>query len=292
MDITLSGQTLGARITGIDLGQPLSDAAFRDMLRALGAHGVLCFPRQTLTPDQLAAFGRRFGELEINVANAYHEPDHPEMMILSNIRQNGTPIGANDAGQGWHTDMSYSHDIALANILHAQHVPMRNGKPLGETQFRNMHAAYDDLPDELKHRLEGRHGDARLRQVLGHDGGEARLDAEASDGGAAREEAAGVAADFPAASDHRTVCAVCQCRLHDVHRWDGSAGERADPRLPVPPPGARRLSVRTSLGGGRRADVGQYRHRAQRRWRLHADEPRYMRRVQVMATLDYPALVA
>ena len=52
--------------------------------------------------------------------------------------------------------MSYSHDIALANILHAQQVPMRNGKPLGETQFRNMHAAYDDLPDELKHRLEGR----------------------------------------------------------------------------------------------------------------------------------------
>ena len=102
MDITPSGQTLGARITDIDLANPLPDSEFRSILRALGEHGVLCFPRQTLDNDQLAAFGRRFGELEINVANAYHEPNHPEMMILSNIKQNGKQIGANDAGQGWH----------------------------------------------------------------------------------------------------------------------------------------------------------------------------------------------
>ena len=120
MEITPSGQTLGAAVTHIDLAQPLSNDNFRGILRALGEHGVLCFPRQTLDPDQLAAFGRRFGELEINVANTYHEPNHPEMMILSNMRKGGKQIGANDAGQGWHTDMSYSHDIALANILHAQ----------------------------------------------------------------------------------------------------------------------------------------------------------------------------
>ncbi len=56
--------------------------------------------------------------------------------------------------------MSYSHDIALANILHAQHVPMRNGKPLGETQFRNMHAAYDDLPDSAEAPAGRPHRDA------------------------------------------------------------------------------------------------------------------------------------
>ena len=105
MDITRSGQTLGARITDIDLGIPLPDNEFRSILRALGEHGVLCFPRQKLDTDQLAAFGRRFGELEINVANNYHEPNHPEMMILSNMKQDGKQIGANDAGQGWHTDM-------------------------------------------------------------------------------------------------------------------------------------------------------------------------------------------
>lgn len=156
MQIIPSGATLGAQIEGIDLAQPLSDADFRTILRALGQHGVLCFPRQTLETAAFAAFGRRFGELEINVANMFHEPDFPEVMVLSNMKQDGKPVGLHDAGQGWHTDMSYSKDIALANILHCQRAPARNGKSLGETQFRNMHAAYDELPDELKHRLEGR----------------------------------------------------------------------------------------------------------------------------------------
>lgn len=157
MQITPSGQTLGARIEGIDLAQPLGDADRRTILQALGAHGVLCFPGQGFELAEFAAFGRRFGALEINVANVAHDPAFPEVMFLSNMRDaQDRPLGLNDAGQGWHTDMSYSHDIALANILHARRVPMRNGKPLGETQFRNMHAAYDDLPDSLKHRLEGR----------------------------------------------------------------------------------------------------------------------------------------
>jgi taurine dioxygenase len=157
MHIMPSGQTLGARVEDIDLAEPLSDADRRTLLRALGAHGVLCFPNQTFGTAQFAAFARRFGELEINVANLFHEPDFPDIMILSNeLRPDGKPVGLNDAGQGWHTDMSYSRDIALANVLHAQAVPMRHGKPLGETQFRNMHAAYDELPDAIRHRIEGR----------------------------------------------------------------------------------------------------------------------------------------
>jgi taurine dioxygenase len=157
MDIIPSGQTLGARVEKIDLAEPLSDIDFRDLLRALGRYGVLCFPQQTFDTTAFATFARQFGELEVNVANRFHEPDFPEIMILSNeVRPDGTPVGANDAGQGWHTDMSYSRDIALANVLHARAVPMRNGKSLGETQFRNMHAAYDELPDEIKHTIEGR----------------------------------------------------------------------------------------------------------------------------------------
>ncbi len=157
MQIIPNAGTLGARIEDIDLGRPLGDDAFRAILRALGRHGVLCFPGQTCDVPAFAAFGRRFGALEINVANTHHAPDHPEVMLLSNMRDaGGRPLGLSDAGQGWHTDMSYSRDIALANILHAQRVPRRNGKALGQTQFRDMHAAYDDLPDSLKHRLEGR----------------------------------------------------------------------------------------------------------------------------------------
>jgi taurine dioxygenase len=157
MHITPTGQALGARITGIDLARPLGDDATAALMAALGAHGVLCFPDQDLDAAALSAFGRRFGTLEVNVAGLAHDPATPEVMVLSNMKDAaGRPLGLNDAGQGWHTDMSYSHDIALANVLHARHVPLRHGKPLGETQFRNMHAAYDDLPEDLKRRLEGR----------------------------------------------------------------------------------------------------------------------------------------
>jgi len=118
MEIIPSGQTLGASVEGIDLADPLSDSEFRTLLRALGRHGVLCFPRQTLDTAAFAAFGRRFGDLEVNVANLFHEPDFPDVMILSNQSgPDGKPLGLNDAGQGWHTDMSYSRDIALANVL-------------------------------------------------------------------------------------------------------------------------------------------------------------------------------
>ena len=157
MQITPTGPALGARITGIDLACPISEAETAALLAALGAHGVLCFPDQDLDAAALAAFGRRFGTLEVNVAGVAHDPATPEVMVLSNMKDAaGRPLGLNDAGQGWHTDMSYSRDIALANVLHARHVPLRHGKPLGETQFRNMHAAYDDLPEDLKRRLEGR----------------------------------------------------------------------------------------------------------------------------------------
>jgi taurine dioxygenase len=157
MRITPNNAALGARVENIDLAQPLSAEDQRALLRALGRYGVLCFPGQDLDAPQLSAFGSRFGMLEVNVANLFHAPGHPEVMILSNRQDaEGRPAGLNDAGQGWHTDMSYSTEIALANVLHAKEVPQRDGRPLGDTQFRNMHAAYDDLPAEVVARLDGR----------------------------------------------------------------------------------------------------------------------------------------
>src|SRR5262249_13100169 len=133
VDIHPTGGVLGARITGLDLAEPLSDGEFREILRTLGAYGVLCFPKQRFETGAFARFGRMFGELEINVANQFHESGFPEVMVLSNMTRDGKPVGLADAGQGWHTDMSYSRDIALANVLHAMKVPTRNGKPLGDT---------------------------------------------------------------------------------------------------------------------------------------------------------------
>ena len=155
IDIVPTGEILGATVEGIDLARPLDRAEFRAILKALGAHGVLRFPGQLLDAAQLKAFSARFGSLEINVAGAYQEPGHPEIMILSNIVEDGKPIGARDAGQDWHTDMSYSHTIAFANVLYALQVPRRDGRPLGGTEFANMRAACAELPDELKRRLDG-----------------------------------------------------------------------------------------------------------------------------------------
>ena len=291
MDIIPSGQTLGARIIGIDLAQPLSDSDFRGILRALGGHGVLCFPNQTLTTDQLSAFGRSFGELEINVANAYHEANHPEMMILSNIMKDGKQIGANDAGQGWHTDMSYSKDIALANILHARHVPTRNGKPLGETQFRNMHAAYEDLPDTLKHKLEGRtatHDFAKFWDMMVAKPGSTRKPLTPEQRAKKPPVSQPLFLRHPITGRYVLYANVGYAMsIDDMEPVESGQildflfrhQERAD-YLYAHHWAVGDVLMWDNIGTVHNA-VGDY----------TADEPRYMRRVQVMATLDYTRLV-
>lgn len=155
LKIVPTGCTLGARVEGLDLSRPLAQAEFAQLLQALGRYGVLSYPDQHLGAADLREFSRRFGELEINVAGAYQEPGLPEVMVLSNIIENGKPIGLADAGQDWHTDMSYSKMIAFTNILYGIKIPFRDGKPLGNTEFCNMHAAYEGLPDDMKRRLDG-----------------------------------------------------------------------------------------------------------------------------------------
>ena len=293
MDIIPSGQTLGARIENVDLGTPLSDGDFRTVLRALGQHGVLCFPNQTFDTPAFSRFAKRFGDLEVNVANQYYEDGFPEIMILSNMTgPDGKPLGLNDAGQGWHTDMSYSKDIALANVLHAQEVPMRNGKPLGETQFRNMHAAYDELPDELKHKLEGRtatHDFEKFWEVMRQRPGSRRA--------ALTEE------------QKRKKPPVSQ-PLVRIHPITGRKVLYANPGYTMWIDGMDKLESGQILDylfrHQERADF-LYAHRWSKgdvlMWdnigTVHnavadylPDEHRYMRRAQVMATLDYPALAA
>jgi taurine dioxygenase len=152
--VTPTGAVLGARITGIDLAASLSCDDFALILRTLATYGVVCFPGQSLEPAAQAAFSRRFGTLEVHVSGAFQVPEHPEVMILSNMVENGRPIGLADAGQDWHTDMSFSRTIAFVNVLHAIKVPRRNGRVLGDTQFADMAAAFDDLPPALQARLE------------------------------------------------------------------------------------------------------------------------------------------
>lgn len=156
MEVIPSGKILGATVAGLDLARPLVDGDFACVRKALGEHAVLRFPKQQLTAQQLVDFSARFGRLEINIANSFQEPGLPQVMILSNIVEHGKPIGLSDAGQSWHTDMSYSKTVAFANVLYGIRIPVRGGKTLGNTEFCSMHAAYDGLPEALKQKLEGK----------------------------------------------------------------------------------------------------------------------------------------
>jgi taurine dioxygenase len=150
-----TGHALGAAVEGLDLALPMSEREFSIVLGALGQYGVLCFPSQRIDAAALKGFSGRFGGLEVNVAStSFQDATHPEVMILSNIIRDGRAVGLGDAGQDWHTDMSYSRTIAFANVLYAVEVPRRAGKPLGGTEFADMQGAYRELPDELKQRLK------------------------------------------------------------------------------------------------------------------------------------------
>jgi taurine dioxygenase len=153
MKIVPSGYTLGATVTEIDLANPLSGEAFAGILRALAHYGVLRFPDMRLTPMQLREFSRRFGSLQALRAGQVGGDGVPDVSTLSNIVRDGVPVGIPDAGQEWHTDMTYLKVVGYVNVLVAYEVPMRDGHPLGATEFADTAAAYDGLPEALKRQL-------------------------------------------------------------------------------------------------------------------------------------------
>ena len=292
MKITPSGKILGATIEGIDLAQPLSQSEFKLILRALGARGVLRFPEQRLATEDFVRFGRRFGELEINVANQFHEGGFPEVMVLSNISADGKPIGLADAGQGWHTDMSYSTEIALANVLYAIRVPMRDGRPLGDTQFRNMHAAYDDLPAQIKRRLDGRtatHDFAKFWNMMRARPGSSRAPLTT------QQRAKKPPVSQPIFRTHPiTGRMVLYCNPGYTTHIDGMADAESAELLQFlfahQEQEKYSHSHQWTEGDVLMWDNIGTVHNAVADYR--PDEPRYMRRLQIMATKDYARLAA
>jgi taurine dioxygenase len=156
LTIEPTGEVLGATVRGIDLAQPFVTRDFGRILNALGRHGVLRFPDQHLDLGALKRFSEQFGEIQ-GGGNREQDPtqEYPEIDILSNLKENGKYIGSPDAGQDWHTDMTYREVPGFVNVLYGLRVPRRDGKTLGGTEFSNMHAAYDALPAEIKTRLAG-----------------------------------------------------------------------------------------------------------------------------------------
>jgi len=156
MLIESTGAVLGATVRGVDLAQPLGEEDFGRILLGLGRYGVLRFPDQHLDLGALKCFSERFGEIQGSTTRELDRSrEYPEIDILSNLKENGKYIGSPDAGQDWHTDMTYRDVMGFVNVLYGIRIPHRDGKPLGGTEFSNMHAAYDDLPAEIKTRLAG-----------------------------------------------------------------------------------------------------------------------------------------
>ncbi|QGZ65734.1 TauD/TfdA family dioxygenase [Paraburkholderia acidisoli] len=141
---------LGAEVLGLDLAQPLSAQDFARIHRAHLDHHVLVFRDQRITPAQQVAFSRRFGPLQIHVLHQFALAGHPEVLIVSNIVENGQPIGLGDAGHFWHSDLSYKEKPSLGSFLHAQELPAEGG----DTLFANMHLAWDTLPAGLRDAVE------------------------------------------------------------------------------------------------------------------------------------------
>ncbi|HTI80128.1 MAG TPA: TauD/TfdA family dioxygenase [Acetobacteraceae bacterium] len=152
-----TGGALGAEIRGVDLAEPMDGATFAAIERAFDEHGVIFFRDQRITPPQQVAFTRRFGDIEFNIfGERWSVPGSPEIVVVSNITEDGRPIGVRRAGENWHSDMCYAPRPPRGTMLYALEVPDMFGLPLGDTEFASAAAAWDALPESLRRHLDGR----------------------------------------------------------------------------------------------------------------------------------------
>lgn len=158
IEIIPSGRALGAEVRGVDLSKPLSADDFTAIQQAWYDHIVLLFRGQKLSDDDLIRFSKHFGELDIAPASATdmagsQEKSRPEIWIISNVVENGKPIGAlGDKEAEWHTDMSYVAEPPMASVLYSLEIPSKGG----DTSFANMYKALEELPADLRAAIEGR----------------------------------------------------------------------------------------------------------------------------------------
>src|ERR1700684_424179 len=152
MTVIPSGSALGAEIQSVELSH-LSDRDFDEIHQAWLDHLVVLFRGQQLALDDLITFSRRFGELDwapVQETGRRFVDGHPEIYVVSNVIENGVPIGSLGAGEAaWHTDMSYLENPPKASMLYALEVPPAGG----DTHFSNMYRAYESLPSDLQQRV-------------------------------------------------------------------------------------------------------------------------------------------
>ena len=151
LELRKLGDRFGLEASGVDLSQPLEATQFRKIEEAFFAGQVLVFRGQKLTARQFLEFARRFGPPEPHIIDQFHHPEHADILILSNRRKDGKPIGLQDAGTYFHTDYSYLDVPARATLLYSLEVPEKGG----DTLFANQYAAYEELSLVTKARIDG-----------------------------------------------------------------------------------------------------------------------------------------
>lgn len=152
LDLRVLSPVLGAEIAGLDLREELPEATVRTLRAAWLRHGVLLLRGQRLDPASLVAFTRRFGEPVVYTRSENACAGHPEVLVLSNAKVEGRPIGAAISGRYWHTDGHFLERPPAGTILFGREVPPERG----DTVFANMAAAYAALPPDLRAAVDGR----------------------------------------------------------------------------------------------------------------------------------------
>jgi taurine dioxygenase len=154
-EVRPTGAAAGAEVLGVDLSNDLDAAGFAPIQAALDEYGVIVLRDQTITPEQQIALSRNFGTLEVNFhAKRFGILGNPEIYAVSNIVEQGGPIGTRRAGETWHTDMSYAKHPAKVTMLYAVEVPVLHGLALGDTAFANTAVAWDALPEPMQDEIQ------------------------------------------------------------------------------------------------------------------------------------------
>lgn len=142
MEISTTGDALGAEIRGLDLAAALTDEQIRAVSAALVEHKVLFFREQAISPSDHRRFASYFGPLQSHPAYP-HVDGFPELTILSSDREHPSKI------EKWHTDMTFRPCPPLGSILRARVVPARGG----DTRWLNLETAWATLAPEFQSRL-------------------------------------------------------------------------------------------------------------------------------------------
>lgn len=142
--------TFGIEVHDLDLSQSQPNDVIDELQSALNHHSVIVLRDQRLEPARHVELSRQFGSLMVHVLKQFLTTGHPEIYVLSNVSENGQPIGNHKEGWNWHSDLSYVEEPSMGSLLHAIEVPPEGA----DTLFASMHAAYDALPAATQQRIK------------------------------------------------------------------------------------------------------------------------------------------